>query len=253
MTLTLRGGLGNQILQLAYMLQKDRPPTINTNAVQLRNQLANFEDVRYYDSLLVNYCFGGMRKLVSMFHGKATDIVIAGYYDGYFQYGDISRIISENLAEHLVSQIHCDTTLENEIDVVVHIRGGDYFTESAKNIYAVCGASYYLNALEQCRKILDKEKIGIYIVTNDREHARSLLTPLWNDEGLDFIEYEGDEWRDFSLIYRARIAIIPNSTFSMTARMLRMEGMTFAPKQWFLESSGLRAPYSSQFTYLDVE
>lgn len=253
MMLTLRGGLGNQIIQIAYMLRQSSSPVINTYAVRLRSQLKDLSDIRYTHNAAVHYLFGLIRKGVSFVRGRATDIRIGGVHDGYFQYGDITELIPESLASHLTGQIMIDPMIGDKIDIAVHIRGGDYFTQSASNIYATCTADYYVRALELCRKRLGKETLNVYIVTNDREYAKSLLAPLEMNSGFRFIEYQGDEWGDFSLIYRADAAIIPNSTFSMTARMLRADGMTFAPKQWFLESSRLTAPYSCQFTYLDIE
>lgn len=253
MILTLRGGLGNQIIQIAYMLRQTPHPQINTYAVTLRPQLREIPGVRYCSVAVVHYLFGAIRKAVSLVRSRATDIRLGGIYDGYFQYGDMTDLIPDTMKHHLVSQIAADPSVEGDVDVVLHIRGGDYFSGAARDLYATCTADYYLEGLQRCRDTLAKDVITVYVVTNDQAYARELLAPLNEDGGVRLIVYSGDEWGDFSLLYRATAAVIPNSTFSMTARMLRDEGLTVAPHPWFLAQSSLTAPYDRHFTYVEFE
>jgi len=250
MILNLRGGLGNQIIQLSYLLNNTNNAFANTNAIKLRDQLKKLNNITYIDSRLLNYSLGTIRKIISLTFLKTTDIKLPGLRDGYFQYGDITNIIPIILNKHLSKQIYFDTQIDHNIDIVLHIRGGDYFTQSAQKVYEVCNESYYLNALLLAEKKIAKNTINVFIVTNDKKYASFLLKKILQNKTYNFQFYYKSEWQDFSLIYRATIAIIPNSTFSLTARMLCSEKKTYVPKKWFTERSGLIAPYCSNFTYI---
>lgn len=253
MLINLRGGLGNQIIQIAYVLNKGTRILVNTNAVNLRKQVNSIEGIEYINSKILNYSFGVIRKVISFFTSKMTDLDIFGIKDGYFQYGDITELIPKQLEEHLTKQIIMDPELPNKIDIAIHIRGGDYFTlRSATKVYERCDENYYNIALAEALKKLGTKCANIFIATNDKDYAKQLLNNVVDLRQHNVVYYYQSEWKDFSLIYRASIAIIPNSTFSMTARMLNHTGITFAPAKWFTKQSKLIAPYSQHFIYLDV-
>lgn len=251
MIINLRGGLGNQIIQISYAMQADKATVINTNATCLRKQLKDIDQVQYKDMPSVNYLFGGIRMALSLIKSRAEDITLLNVADGYFQYGNISNLFPKILKSHLVDQLIIDNNINIDIDIVMHIRGGDYLAENADKIYEVCGRGYFSIALERSLSILNKEKANIFIVTNDMDYCSDILKGVFDSCNHNINFYCKDEWRDFSLIYRAKIAIIPNSTFSLAARMLNDKGVTFAPKKWFTPASKLKAPIYDGATYLD--
>ena len=249
--INLRGGLGNQIIQISYAMQSGGMVVVNTNATLLRAQLKDVDQVQYRDKPLINYLFGGIRKLLSLIKSRAVDVTLFNVSDGYFQYGDISNLLPKKLKKHLIDQIIIDSDIDSDIDIVMHIRGGDYLVGNANNIYETCGRRYFLTALNKSLTILNKEKVNIFIVTNDKDYCSSILADIFDSYNHNIHFYYKDEWSDFSLIYRSKIAIISNSTFSLTARMLNSKGITFAPKKWFKSESKLTAPFYNRITYLD--
>ena len=249
--INLRGGLGNQIIQISYAMQSGGMVVVNTNATRLRAQLKGFDQVQYRDKPLINYLFGGIRKLLSLIKSRAVDVTLFDVSDGYFQYGDISNLLPKALKSHLIDQIVIDSDIDSDIDIVMHVRGGDYLVGNANNLYEVCGRGYFLTALKSSLSILNKEKVNIFIVTNDMDYCTDIFKGVLDSYNHDVNFYHKDEWSDFSLIYRSKIAIISNSTFSLTARMLNEKGMTFAPKKWFNPKSELIAPFCNRITYLD--
>jgi hypothetical protein len=251
MITNLRGGLGNQIIQISYAMQSNKKVVVNTNAICLRVQLKNIDQIYYRDLPSINYLFGGVRKLLSLIKSRAIDITLFNVSDGYFQYGDISNLFPKILKKHLVDQIVIDSNINPSIDIVMHIRGGDYLTGDANDVYEVCGHGYYSVALKKSLSILNKKKANIFIVTNDIVYCNDILKDVLYSCSHNIIFYCEDEWKDFSLIYRSKIAIIPNSTFSLSARMLNDKGVTFAPKKWFSSESKLIAPFHNRIKYLD--
>lgn len=249
MKLNLRGGLGNQIFQIAFAMNKTENPQINMSAVQLREQLKDIPNIRYFNSIILNFFLGISRRLISSLLGKPCDICWMDLYDGYFQYGDITNIINPKLSQHLKRQIVYDEKVES-IDIAIHIRGGDYLTEKSQQIYEICDVNYYIKSLEIAIGLLNKKSVNIYIVSNDEEYSNSIIKNLNYQKNTDIKKYSDDEWNDFSLLYRATIAIIPNSTFSMAARMLDAKQITIAPKKWFLSKSKLIMPLNKTFIYI---
>jgi hypothetical protein len=249
--INLRGGLGNQIIQLSYVINSGKNPVANINAVNLRRQLQYFKGVEYVNSKIMNLLMGSARKLSFFLTSSNIDLSCFGFNDGYFQFGDLTKIIPKKLEEHLLSQIVVDSNILSTIDIVLHVRGGDYFTASALKVYERCDESYYSIALNQALLKLNKHNATIFIVTNDKKYATILLHKLIDTEQHNVNYYYKSEWSDFSLIQRAEIAIIPNSTFSMTARMLNKNGITIAPKKWFTIQSKFTTPFCANFIYIE--
>ena len=251
MILNLRGRLGNQIILIAYAMSQAKVPCINTNAVSLRKQLKDMPNVRFIDSLTINYFFGVLRKAASLIKGKPVDIKVGGFYDGYFQYGNITNIIPAGLIEHIKEKIVFDSNIEN-VDVVLHIRGADYFLSKSERIYEICDADYYMRGLNLALRLINKNMPDVFVVTNDGNYSSKIIERIKTvyHGRINFVVYSKNEWDDFSLIYRANIAIISNSTFSMAARLLDKK-TTIAPRQWFTKASKLNSPYANNFTYLD--
>jgi len=250
MIINIRGGLGNQIIQIGHVLKKSKFFHININAVNLRDQVKDIENINYINNRFLNLLFGSLRKSYSFIKSRATDISCCKVYDGYFQYGDITNILQADFKEYLEKQIIIDENIKNEIDIVLHVRGGDYFSNTAKNIYEVCDKNYYKNSLNIAFDKINKDKCHILIVTNDRKYSNTLLNNIISNNH-NVMNYYESEWKDFSIISRAKIAIIPNSTFSMVARMLLEDDdkITIAPKKWFTKESKLLAPYNKNFIY----
>lgn len=252
MILNMRGGLGNQIIQLSYALNKSRSLLVNINAVKIRPQLVGLYGYKTLNSRILNYVGGGLRKIYSYAVGYNVDTAILGLNDGYFQYGDISNLIPQSLSNHLSEQL-VDT--KQSCDAVLHIRGGDYLGEREKVVYEDLGLHYYHEAILAVSEYIGTSNLSLVVVTNDSKHCSNIIEKLKAELAnsnifVSFNFHIGTEWEDFSFICKAPIAVIPNSTFSLTARMINYSGLTIAPKRWFTSACGLSNPFVSRFRYL---
>ena len=174
MILNLRGGLGNQIIQIGYALKNYKHLNINTSAVELREQLINLKGARYINSKILSLIVGSIRKITSYLLDKPTDVCIFNICDGYFQYTDITNILPKSFQIQIKKQIYVDSSIDN-IDIVIHIRGGDYLNEKEANIYEKCELNYYINALYKAREINRDIISKVYIVSNDKKYANYIV------------------------------------------------------------------------------
>ncbi len=252
MLINFRGGLGNQIIQLSYVMNKSISPVVNTSAVSLRDQLKSVPKIKYINSFVLNIFMGSLRKILFFIRRKEKDIELFSLADGYFQYGDLTKMIPSELKSHLQNQIDFDESV-HDVDIVLHVRGGDYLTPKAKKVYSNCSVDFYLKAVKYALNFIDKDVVKIYVVSNDDALANGIIKSVkeyTEDKDIVVNKYYKSEWSDFSLIYRAEICIIPNSTFSMSARLIKDGGVTIAPQEWFSAASKLLAPTSRNFIYL---
>ncbi len=118
--------------------------------------------------------------------------------------------------------------------VAVHLRRGDYLSESNKKIFNTLSLEYYKKAYEKISEI-QGEKLVIYFFTDDKEYAESVKDGLFgNDVRLmpDRKDYE-----DLYLMTFARHHIIANSSFSWwgAAASKGSAGCTVAPREWFVD------------------
>lgn len=246
--INLRGGLGNQIIQISYVLSTSKRSIVNINAVELRPQISKIDSIRYVNSRTLNFGLGAIRKLVSIIANLPIDVKFFGFYDGYFQYENNLMLIHPMVKKTLVQQIYIDPKFD-VIDIVIHIRGGDYTTQKSQKMYEKISDEYYIEATKLALNMCKKKCPVVLVISNDLLLAEKVTHEIKrSDIGINIDHYSGGEWDDFSAIYRANIAIIPNSTFSYTARVLN-GGKTICPDKWYINTK-IKAMRSDQFIYI---
>lgn len=128
--------------------------------------------------------------------------------------------------------------------VSIHIRGGDYI----KLWMIVCNEEYYKQCLATIEKTIGKEKLHLYIFSDDPNNLPIDISFLdtYNITRIIFDDYYkaqsiNQEWYDdvekFTLMSRCQHHIIANSTYSRwSARLGKNHWMTFAPKIWLKDT-----------------
>jgi hypothetical protein len=171
------------------------------------------------------------------FDSKVLDAPDNVYLDGHWQsekyFKDVEDIVRREFSfkgsldkqnKKLLDEI------ENTASVSVHIRRGDYVTNT-RLAHGTCSLDYYLN----CAGIIceRRENVRFYVFTDDPKWVAdnlrlpSLTTIVEGNE--DFQSY-----KDLWLMSACRDNIIANSSFSWWSAWLNANPskMVFAPKRW---------------------
>ncbi len=158
------------------------------------------------------------------------NMCLHGHFQSYKYFDHNSDYIRDTLVlpesvEKLVLLRHKDILLENTVSL--HIRRGDYVSESLKNRYTSLDESYYNEALSI---IGNYSKIIVF--SDDISWCKEW--PFLQDKSVVFIENEPDVI-DLFLMSKMTNNIIANSTFSWWAAFLNRNPnkKIIAPKEWF--------------------
>lgn len=243
LTLNLRGGLGNQIIQIARAEAIDKNFKINTAVTPLNPLLLDYQS-KVVKSQFIERVGIVLRFIKSRVKGIRSDYCSFGIMDGYFQAGLNLNDFDPEFLRRLSSSLNTEFTS----DLVIHFRGGDYLDEVNKKIFGFMDGDYYKAALAKLEEEVDIETLKISVITNDVEEAKSLFLDTL---GLTFDISSSNEVEDFSAIINSKYAIIPNSTFSLMARILafhaKIDRKTIYPQQWFTKQSQMVGPIIQEF------
>jgi hypothetical protein len=256
------GRLGNQFFQLLFL------QLLNDTGVDLafrRNQLSDLIGVRP-GQLVDDACTtlqleqltdrgsdpNHLIRLIQQYAqtqiGNRIDI------GGYFQYDTFSyRQIEKKIVDSFQSSIfRANTTtvqyllrIANEHDLIgIHIRRGDYLKHTSSHPYFwIHDLSHTLQLIGQILHI-GARKVVVYLASDDLPYAEG----LFNSRQIPFISrsffsnlngLEG-ELLDLCGLAFSRVLFISNSTFSVAASMLSINGASFFRP---LDRSGKMAPF----------
>jgi len=245
--LNLRGGLGNQIIQIGTALNKNKKFNINTAAYDL-NPILDGYNTDCFQSEILEKVGLAFRFLISKFRGARSDFDSMGVMDGYFQAGIQSDIISTSFFKYLSSKLNIDIERANQYDLVIHFRGGDYLDPVNKRIFELIDETYYKSALKELIENVNVDGFKVQVITNDVQSAKNVFSGFFFDE---LQISSSSELDDFCTLIKAPYAIIPNSTFSLTARILAIkfgyDRGTYFPMTWFTKSSKMLGPKINEF------
>jgi hypothetical protein len=162
------------------------------------------------------------------------------YFEGYWQswkyFIDIASIIqndftlkerSDSRNESIAKQIKsCDA-------ISLHIRRGDYITNSETNLYhGTCTREYYQKAIDVCGKYV---KNPHYFIFSDDPGWAKLNMEI--DFPMTILDHNGPEkdYEDMKLMSLCKHHIIANSSFSWWGAWLcqNQNKIVFAPRRWF--------------------
>lgn len=267
----LNGGLGNQMFQyaaarrLAHLhetqlkLDVFQFPTYKLRVYELGHFNVNMNFVDYDDigAFKENCCIKKFfLKLKNLFRSDkilevkekyfhfdesilylSDNVYLRGYWQSEKCFKDIESIIRSDfsLREKLTnaSEEIANLIRRSKVSVAIHIRRGDYVSNSTTNsMHGTCSLSYY----QECVKELAEKfsDLQLFIFSDD---------PVWVQENLHykyptvFVSHNGSEraYEDMHLMSLCDHNIIANSSFSWWGAWLNNnpDKIVFAPKKWF--------------------
>jgi len=241
LTIDLKGGLGNQLFQLAFLLYASKitkslyflntldSPQTKHSSEQYFETLLNKWTSSYYEKsekskkseksvkniLEENpkMSFEDWDKKIKSISG---DIILSGYFQR-FEYVNLIK-------DEFISKLTFDKSiLEKYPDIkntfFIHIRGGDYIQNK---LHFIDLKSYYI----ECMKKHEDEKFIIF--TNDIPYATTLLP------NIPIIEE--NEVNTLYLMSESKGCICSNSTFSWWGAYLNENRPIYLPDKWFNDS-----------------
>jgi hypothetical protein len=278
-TIHLVGGLGNQMFQyaaarsLAARLSTDINldiswfDNIQTGDTQRRFMLDCFPNIRAEiirdkvnskSKVSNNYLFHVLRNRVTRdkiviieptfrywpgFEEITAPVRLIGWWQSELYFKSFASIIKDDflfppLPRNNVNKIY-KQIMNSHCAVSVHIRCGDYVTNSAVNAkHGTCDIEYYLKALSILTKQVNKSP-ELFIFSDDynliKGYFRNLDLKIYYAY---FKQHTHEPWHDMHLMSLCHHHIIANSTFSWWAAWLsKNTGITLAPKNWFCDST----------------
>ncbi len=289
MNISLTGGLGNQLFQLAFALSRKgkgelvilsnlgKPRLARTGQPELVTLFNGDEDFKISSkggNLLAQKSIGYILRmgiapkrweinLTKWFIRKVGSSVLSlslgrrvavreghgvGYFEspaiskidllcGYFQsyrWASIPEVYSQLMKlEPPVRSKKLQDLIERatrESPVIVHVRLGDYLSESA---FGIPSADYYSRGIETAAQVSGSKNIWIY--SDSIDIAKQTFPTI---EGLSYSWIEEVEFsasQTFQSMRYGSAYVIANSTFSWWAAFLRYESkaIVIAPDPWF--------------------
>ena len=263
--ISIKGGLGNQLFQYAFGVYLKEKYKANVyydilplnfieknltkreyvlNEIDANIQLTSRKTHSLFYSRNNNALVKIVKKIIRMFHNYrfvSEDLFdekllinnYTYYLDGYWQDTKFADSIIKKINESPNLQLKKDKSLEkikkSNVSVAIHIRRGDYVTNTVINNYhGSCDINYFTNAMR-----LLEEKISVdsyFIFSDDIEWANN---NLFSNKQLNFID-KNDALIDLLLMKNCCHQIISNSSFSFWAAFLntRSNKYIIAPKNW---------------------
>jgi len=254
----LKGGLGNQMFQWAFLryIEREYEVTATLSRDYIDKDVLRTLDLELFelDSEVTISLLRGPRKLlffITRVISKLTNInaltCVSGnflsrraiFFDGYWQN---PRFYSE-----VFEKICCDFTLKSEPSpgfnakcsaqllkrnsIAIHIRRGDYYSSPANEKYRVIRHNYFLDAVEFLKTKLSVNKVNIAVFTDDKEWVKKEF-----DGKLDYIIMdEGSATADLIMMSSFRNIIISNSSFSWWAAALSPQGKNVVMPEFWVE------------------
>lgn len=179
----------------------------------------------------------GMKYLKEPIHKYLPDLQCDGsvYFDGYWQSAKYFRDVRNELMEQYLprkgfSEVELDlfAMLQAENSVAVHIRKGDFATNTVRKVGHLLPISYYKNAMEYFRKNINAPIF--YIVSDDPTWAKQQFKEE-NDVKYIADLHQGNMLTDLYCIANCRNGIMSASTFSWWGNWLReKKGMVIVPR-----------------------
>ncbi len=137
--------------------------------------------------------------------------------------------------------------------VCVHIRRGDYLSDSWAKLLLVCNKDYYISAMERISQRISNPTFFVFSNTHD--------DIVWIKENYDFSKYNvvyvdnsNPDYEEFRLMKSCKHFIISNSSFSWWAQYLsdNENRIVVAPSVWHKKDRGWENLYEEHWQLIDV-
>ena len=267
LTVTLMGGIGNQLFQIATAYTYAKKHGIELLLVRDWDCQADRPPVwkGYLDSNKWNTCSRGEFHILPWtlvseqgFHysliNSPNSIEHIGFIRlyGYFQSSKYFSEYAEELRELLKPPIENMMKAKNlNCDgwTAAHVRRGDYV--NATPYHLVCSPAYYTGSRSTIDTSVGKESPVCWITDDTTWVQEHLVRPG------DMV-ISGDSIDDFTILMRFKNMILSNSSFSWWAAWLNPEGHTdrkiCCPNRWFgpLGPSNYESVFESDWLRIDT-
>jgi hypothetical protein len=124
-----------------------------------------------------------------------------------------------------------ETIIFDPLDIVIHVRRGDYLKPTTRKIHGVLSFRYYSDAITALRAAGQSGQVWVV-----SENRLGDLSELENEIGASVTQVDTtSSWTDLQTLITSPSLVIANSTFSWMGGWLN-QGNTpvVAPKPWFL-------------------
>lgn len=262
----LQGGLGNQLFQYAtgyavaskhnmdLLVDASAYPDLNNRVYALSSFLisgkltthSNISLLKRFSRFIFIRTNSRQTLTEKHFHfdSRVDEITGSVYLDGYWQSYRYflqcrEKLLKEFSMKKPLSEQNQKTIrkIKSSESVAVHIRRGDYFSNSTTNAYhGLCPLEYYQSAIDSLGKYLADPIFFIFTDDLDWIHThfkiKAEMCIASNNNSLDPSE-------DLQLMAACKHFIIANSTFSWWGAWLGEyeHKRVIAPKKWFTDPS----------------
>jgi hypothetical protein len=165
-------------------------------------------------------------------------ILLEGYFQSEKYFWSIRDILLQELKwKPLIDSENQKTLLDirNNNSISVHVRRGDYISNSVINSYhGVCDMAYYKDAIARIRSIVNEAVF--FVFSDDMEWAKAEFQDI---PSIRFVENNSgpSSYMDMMLMSNCKHNIIANSSFSWWAAWLNINSakIVMAPARWFAD------------------
>jgi glycosyl transferase, family 25 len=239
-TVSLQGGLGNQLFQIAFLeyLQKHTGIKYYVNKSDISRQISVHSSTSYFDKLLANWkeCSSDIPHTLAF---REENLLPKDWIDVVNKHHDINILFDGYFQNHnYITQEFIDKlSFSNEIlnkypniqnTVFLHIRGGDYVTNDIyKKVHHINLAGYYTRAIDSFPR-----GTVFSVFTNDINYARTIV----NLQNINHSVINENEVDSMHLMSKCNGGICANSSFSWWGARLNPNRKLILPSKWFNDS-----------------
>jgi hypothetical protein len=182
-----------------------------------------------------------MQGFDDQFNSLGVNVRLKGYWQSEKFFKTFASVIRKDL------QIVTLPTKQNQLlsekilsknSVAVHIRRGDYITDSSANtIHGTCSIEYYKGAMDYIATKSRKQTI-FYIFSDDIPWA---MENLITEHEVVFVDHNNDitNYEDLRLMSQCKHNIIANSSFSWWGAWLNInpQKIVITPQKWYADNN----------------
>lgn len=250
----VRSGLGNQLFQYAFYREleyRGREVCLLTSWFDMEDCPRTFMldkfDIKYnlFKPDGIKHCCYTLRE-DGVFFDPCVFAMDATYMDGYWQSEYYFEHVKEDVRSiRLKKEYMSDerylrylTEIQNREAVFVHVRRGDYVTNSDSIVvenWNICDVDYYYRAIEKIKTLVDNPFFCFF--SNDMQWVKTeLINQLEvTEESVLYIEgtNEDEAYIDLALMCDCKHAILSNSSMSWWGSYMGVsKGIQIAPRIW---------------------
>lgn len=162
-------------------------------------------------------------------------LVVSGFWQDWKYAQGSDGLFALELQEYIDTRVEAPTRVAVSGQVVVHIRRGDLLLRHNREIYGIVPLSSYRKILSQLEEIYPKTSI-ITVTDSPFEVSNE---GAGEDFGLLLGPNSCDPWQVLKLMRNANVAISANSTLSWWGAFIaaRTGALVYVPKPWYANFS----------------